>query len=524
MWRKECQIYFGCLLLVGGCFALPNPLAAPTDIETSDENTAINETTPCLVEKDPNLCTKEEDVDLDSSESLQKLREAFKEFNITLPSELSDDVRTRTFCCAGYKRQSNLELCQPICSPKCGRNRYCSKPNVCECATGYEEVNGTCRRLCASNCSATSNCADGKYCDCKEGFQMLDGDCLTSEEIELTIEDPNLCTKTIEVEINCSLPTTWLSMKQEFDDLNIPFPNDLYIIKKTEIQKFCCEGYEKHEGKHLCQPVCPANCGEHSFCGESGLCECELNYQVTSTGNCIKNPVDFLSNDPHLCKTNKTVTYVDQSNLNTLLTTPKAAKNLIRSKVETLLRCCHGYEQITNGGLCEPVYHEKQCMDGYQKDKYGNCEPICTPTCPQDSSCIRPEECQCNVGYFNSTSLDNEFTCEPICLEDIPENSVCVRPEQWECDTGYIKLRTADRKAFRCSPHCEETCPEFSKCVSPDICKCLPGYSETNVEDTNNTNNYRIVCALENEVKNNVEVEDSTASLDEGEGSYRVGK
>ncbi|XP_034471565.1 multiple epidermal growth factor-like domains protein 11 [Drosophila innubila] len=443
----------------------------------------MGEKDSCVPKKDPNLCTKMVQVEVEDYSEWEQLEQAFKELNLKLPTPYPSTYKTeiRHVCCDGYGRQTEADLCQPLCLETCDKYSFCSKPNVCECIMGYEKVNGSCQRLCDMTCSANSYCRDGKLCECIEGYEMLNGDCVSKAEQS---EDPNLCTKEVQAEI------------------------DLFRPPRKEIQKVCCDGYEKKTSDSLCRPVCSIDCGAHSFCAEPGLCECQIDYHVALSGLCVKDTAEFLANDPHLCNIRRTVSYVDVNNLLKLLTSPSNPENMISNKVEIQHFCCPGYEQKTKGTLCQPkctkgcgdrcrcVGPEScqcdsdvspnqdmcQCVAGYTKSQFGFCEPVCRAGCPAHSSCIRPEKCQCNEGYTNNSSLDSLNTCQPICPQDIPENARCVRPGEWECASGYIKLPRVQGLGFYCAPHCEESCFTFATCVATNVCQCLPGYKTTTIE------------------------------------------
>ncbi|KAL7740382.1 hypothetical protein ACLKA6_013180 [Drosophila palustris] len=400
----------------------------------------MDENSICVPKKDPNLCIKVEQVEVESKDNIgwSQLEQAFKELNLKLPTPYPSTFKTeiRHVCCDGYGRQTDDSPCEPLCSEKCDKNSFCSKPNVCECKMGYEVKNGSCQRLCEMTCTANSYCRDGKFCECIEGFEMVNGDC----------------------------------------------------VVKTEHSK----------------GMCPDDCGANSFCGESGLCECQMNYHVAPSGLCVKDTTEYLATDPHLCSIKRTVNYVNLSNLLKLLSTPGNVANVVSSKIEVPHFCCPGYEQKSNGSLCQPKcgkgcgYHCRcvgpetcqcdtdvspnqdmcQCVAGYTKSQFGFCQPLCRAGCPAHSSCIRPEQCQCNEGY----SITSINTCQPICPQDIPENGRCVRPGEWECAPGYIKLPRAEGLGFHCAPHCQESCFTFASCVAPNVCKCLPGYTTTTIE------------------------------------------
>ncbi|XP_065356858.1 cell death abnormality protein 1-like [Calliphora vicina] len=110
------------------------------------------------------------------------------------------------------------------------------------------------------------------------------------------------------------------------------------------------------------------------------------------------------------------------------------------------------------------------CCDGYNKVSDTKCEPICKPSCPTNSHCIRPNICECDAKYRGYTAGPHIIQCEPICLAGCSKNAQCIAPNQCECISGY-----EDTDSIGCQPICKE-CPLNSSCTKPNECTCNAGY------------------------------------------------
>ncbi|XP_046812020.1 uncharacterized protein LOC111682922 [Lucilia cuprina] len=120
-------------------------------------------------------------------------------------------------------------------------------------------------------------------------------------------------------------------------------------------------------------------------------------------------------------------------------------------------------------------YHDYErvnvCCDGYTKISDSKCEPICSPSCPTNTHCIRPNICECDVNYKGYTASATTIQCEPICIPNCPKNAQCIAPNQCRCNSGY----QMDSVSGECFPICNN-CPENSICTQPDQCTCNAGY------------------------------------------------
>ncbi|KRF77815.1 cell death abnormality protein 1 [Drosophila virilis] len=358
-------------------------------------------------------------------------------------------------CCPGYV--GAIDDCKPVCSVECDSNKYCSAPEHCECVEGFKMVlNGDCHPACTEGyeMQPTGECVS--RAETKEIEVKPSEDCYVEDPC--LPKDPNLCTR--EVPVTGEQQPGYYTLKEEFEKLNIPFPNILF----TRIERYCCDGYGKQTDDELCQPVCQPNCGANAYCKAPNKCACQENYHMGVEGQCVEN---FKAVDPHVCSKNVSTT-------------------------EVKIYCCDGYEQNALGALCLPKCSQGcgrncrcvqpevceceeadahcLCKPGYAKGKSGHCEPLCAAGCPVHSSCLSYGLCQCLEGYTNSTG-----SCQPNCLA-MPENSKCVRPGEWECDLGYIKLPDANGQSYTCQPHCRQSCSTYGKCVEPNVCECLPGF------------------------------------------------
>lgn len=102
--------------------------------------------------------------------------------------ELEDRLRVDRVrvCCPGY-RSILFGLCAPICAESCPEHSYCSEPNKCACARGYEEhrihyepnsiqggmaVSLQCRPVCENGCPTPhSHCVGRNRCACNPGYR-----------------------------------------------------------------------------------------------------------------------------------------------------------------------------------------------------------------------------------------------------------------------------------------------------------------------------------------------------------------
>lgn len=122
----------------------------------------------------------------------QRVQSASGELLLEQYIELEDRYRVDRMrvCCTGY-RSILFGLCAPICTQPCPEHSYCSEPNKCVCARGYEEhrvhydqspgrgADGVsmslhCRPVCKGGCpSAHSHCVGRNRCACNPGYKDI---------------------------------------------------------------------------------------------------------------------------------------------------------------------------------------------------------------------------------------------------------------------------------------------------------------------------------------------------------------
>uniref|UniRef100_A0A8C3NS08 Fibrillin 2 n=1 Tax=Cyanoderma ruficeps TaxID=181631 RepID=A0A8C3NS08_9PASS len=79
--------------------------------------------------------------------------------------------RCRSYCCPGWKTLPGGNQCiVPICRNSCG-DGFCSRPNMCTCASG--QISPMCGRRPAQQCSIScrnGGMCTGERCQCQKGF------------------------------------------------------------------------------------------------------------------------------------------------------------------------------------------------------------------------------------------------------------------------------------------------------------------------------------------------------------------
>ncbi|KAF7990286.1 hypothetical protein HCN44_000091 [Aphidius gifuensis] len=118
---------------------------------------------------------------------------------------------------------------------------------------------------------------------------------------------------------------------------------------------------------------------------------------------------------------------------------------------------------------------EDACCNGY-KEQSGECWPVCNggDGC-QHGLCIRPNQCNCDVGY-KLVTVNQEQKCYPECSNCI--NGQCTAPNVCKCNDGYEKSLTGSDE---CRPSCKPRCPYMSTCHEGNKCICMHGYTLANV-------------------------------------------
>lgn len=183
-------------------------------------------------------------------------------------------------------------------------------------------------------------------------------------------------------------------------------------------------------------------------------------------------------------------------------------------------QCITGYAENKKTADCEPICKNKcvnglciapdtcSCFEGYELDTKNKtlCKPKCNPACPTFSSCVTPNNCQCNKDYKKNENINK---CEPVCTQMV-ENSKCIKPPNiWECNSDYqhdLKIDkcvlescncqsngyclenkdkcicydgfTKNATNGQCEPICQPECKN-SLCVENNVCECFDYYHKT---------------------------------------------
>ena len=142
--------------------------------------------------------------------------------------------------------------------------------------------------------------------------------------------------------------------------------------------------------------------------------------------------------------------------------------------------CCEGYKKVSNI-KCDPICRPScpsnsyclrpnvcNCIDGY-RGYIGRCTPVCKPSCKENSFCVAPNKCACNEGFKDNGS----GRCLPICEPSCTENSSCLAPHECICNPGF-----KDNGSGLCLPICEPSCTKNSTCIAPNKCACNEGFKD----------------------------------------------
>ncbi|XP_032592584.1 multiple epidermal growth factor-like domains protein 10 [Drosophila grimshawi] len=316
-----------------------------------------DEESPCVL-KDPNLCTREVEVDLvmDETEARiwQAIKEDFTKLTIEFPKDLPPTTRMeiQQDCCEGYKRQSISDLCQPVCSTKCVENSVCKKPNTCECLVNYR--------------------------------MGSDGECVR----KFKAHDPHVCSR----EVN--------------DD-----ESDKNRIKDSaELELYCCDGYEQNSTSTLCEPKCSKGCGHNCRCVQPEVCKCEkiicqcgTGYVKGKSGPC--EPICTAG-----CPAHSSCISPDKCGCN-------EGYKLSNSVCQPI---CSGAQPEHSSCMrpgeweCDLGYIKVPTVDTLAY----SCEPHCSKSCSSFAKCVKPDYCECLPGFtpFRVRYVKQDFVVS--CLKD----------------------------------------------------------------------------------------------------------
>ncbi|XP_068140951.1 uncharacterized protein [Drosophila tropicalis] len=163
------------------------------------------------------------------------------------------DMKVRCLCNFGYGGND----CQPICR-NCGKNSFCSKPEVCECKLGFarndSSVSDICHPICDIKCEEHAECVTPGKCECIEGYSTQE----TKDGCQ------PICHQKCPENAFCHQPDTCE----------------------------CNLGYIMNE--HICEPDCSNKCPENAKCMAPNSCECKPGYEKTN-GTEICKPMNLVS-------------------------------------------------------------------------------------------------------------------------------------------------------------------------------------------------------------------------------------
>ncbi|XP_051171553.1 multiple epidermal growth factor-like domains protein 11 [Leptopilina boulardi] len=195
----------------------------------------------------------------------------------------------------------------------------------------------------------------------------------------------------------------------------INYRKEYHIVWHT--YEKCCPGYFEYDS--VCQPVCQKSC-ENGECHKPNECRCNLGYRKE----------DFVDN---IC-------------------VPICQND-----------CIHG--TCTKPDICT-------CDSGYSLESDGfTCVPICETSCPENSSCLDPNRCECDLSYHEKFHENGTKFCAPNCGQECV-NGFCFEPDVCNCYVGYFKEQ---KNSFICNPKCNNPC-SYGICTFPDVCTCFEGH------------------------------------------------
>ncbi|KAJ6646221.1 Epidermal growth factor-like protein [Pseudolycoriella hygida] len=351
-------------------------------------------------------------------------------------------------CKQGYERNAQTMNCDPVCKVPC-TNGKCTKPDVCECSSGYHKTtDGTCtENECDPGADVANNkcqngyCSKNGVCQCNDGFvrrnSSLQCEALCDACVNGNCVAPNKC--------ECYDGFEWNTKKSEcVPKCSKGCSNGTCVAP----DKCACNPGFKALNSSICIPICEKGC-VNSTCTEPNTCTCFSGYELSS---------------PHIC-------------------TPVCANGCF------------------NGSCVEP--NVCRCDEGfYFNETSKQCDPSCGEDCV-NSECTAPDTCTCKIGFSQVNSTHCEVPCENCtdgycrvanvcecdegkylntigeCIESECANDTC---ENGFCSDGicvcYVGYEKDEYK--NCTPICSFECT-YEYCNESEPCNC--NNSKTNASD-----------------------------------------
>lgn len=253
-----------------------------------------------------------------------------------------------TICCEGYKHDSDLDACKPICSTGC-LNGHCTGPETCNCNPPLY-LDPIRKNVCLSPPVCNPSCVNAK--------------CVIKEENFSNVERRGFC--------ECLVNT------RRYNDSHCAY---------------CQEGF-KINPDLSCMPICktPCNNGE---CIAPNKCKCSEGYRAKNDLICEPHCEFCVNSDcvePNKCKCHPGFSIVNNTH----------CEQCDCENGDCVLgQCvCHdGY--ILNEGVCEPVCDKPcvnsvcvapsmcACFEGHRKSNVSRvcCRPECGGVCNADGEC-----------------------------------------------------------------------------------------------------------------------------------------
>ncbi|SBT79238.1 Rh5 interacting protein, putative [Plasmodium malariae] len=333
----------------------------------------------------------------------------------------------KCLCDSPYISIRNNTACQAPtnCSVAvCGKNQVCKQINndqfICECNSGYKNVNGTCviddncDLLCPSNKSCMIENGE-KICRCTNGLSLVNGVCVCSDDH--IINNENLC-----------IPKNKCKRK-EYTNICKNKNEECSYDEKEDIVKCVCMEHYFRTDRGDCKPInyCEnLKCNENEECkivNYKATCECKQNLKRNTSGQCVYNnlclinngncPIDsncmYYLNKPHECVCHKQgfvphkgkCVLLDKCNEGNTCSENSICVNVMNK--EPICICTFNY--FKKDGLC---IIQNPCL----KDNGG---------CSRNSNCIFKNNkitCACKENYLNlnnscvpkTTNMDKSFT------------------------------------------------------------------------------------------------------------------
>ncbi|RXM28180.1 von Willebrand factor D and EGF domain-containing protein [Acipenser ruthenus] len=118
------------------------------------------------------------------------------------------------------------------------------------------------------------------------------------------------------------------------------------------------------------------------------------------------------------------------------------------------------------GVPCEPSHEVKfkcgRCPYGYSGDGV-NCKAVCRPDCKNRGKCVKPNVCECALGYGGPA-------CEEVvCNRHCDNGGECISPDVCKCKAGWYGPTCS-------SAVCSPVCLNGGACVKPNVCSCPIGF------------------------------------------------